>query len=103
MVNWCIELQGPLNQRGVLLRGLQAGCDRAVQFTTSPATSPPHHLTTSPPHHLTTSPIHPVQRRSITPPPSEMYNATRFSALVRRRRSSCCSDAKRVRWASSTS
>ena len=42
-------------------------------------------------------------RRSIAPPPSATYRATTFSAFARRSRSSCCSDANRLRSASSTS
>jgi hypothetical protein len=44
-----------------------------------------------------------AQRRSAVPPPSATYSETRFSALARRSRSSACSDANRLRSASSTS
>src|SRR6478609_5837632 len=45
---------------------------RALQFTTSPSTSPLHHFTTSPLHRFTTSPLH----RFTTSPPSVLSSAT---------------------------
>jgi len=57
MVNWRIELHGPLNQRGASLKDLQAGCDRGGS-----AHCITNHLTTSPIHHFTVAQMHAVRR-----------------------------------------